>query len=102
MMAEATVIYWRDIPTQVVVGPTRGGVKRQLAQRFMVAVDKAAMESGGTSADDYLEDWRKVATTAADIEPNAAADLLVQELEEAYPATRLAELARHGGKEFLE
>ena len=99
---DATVIYWRDIPTQVIVGDGRGSAKRQLAERFMVAVDKAAMASGGTSADDYLEDWRKVATTAPDVDPEAAADLLAQELEEAYPATRLADLARHGGKEFLE
>lgn len=101
-MTKAQVIYWRDIPTQVVVGSGRSAVKRQLADRFMVAVDKAAMADNATSDDQYLEDWRRLDTEAQDGDPEAAADALVDELERDYPATRLADLARHGGKEFLQ
>ena len=98
-MTEAIVIYWREIPTQIVVGKGRNAVKRQLPDRFMVAVDKAAMVSGASSTDDYLEDWKKVPTQAPDLDPEAAADALAREIEIEYPASRLANLAKHGGIE---
>lgn len=100
-MSKAQVIYWRDIPTQVVIGSGRKAVKRQLADRFLVAVDKAAMADNATSDEQYLDDWRKLDTEAPEGDPEAAADALAAELERDYPATRLADLARHGGKEFL-
>ena len=59
-MSDATIIYWRDIPTQVVVGGGRRGFKRMLADRFMVAVDKAAKAAGCTDEDAYLAEWRRV------------------------------------------
>ncbi|MCB9993778.1 MAG: virulence factor [Hyphomicrobiaceae bacterium] len=96
---EATVIFWRDIPTQVVVGSGRRGAKRQLPDRFMVAVDKAAMVSGAASADDYLDDWRR-ATLSFDVPGDADPLAYVSDqLEKTYPGTRLAELARNGGRE---
>lgn len=101
-MSKAQVIYWRDIPTQVIVGKGRNAVKRQLAERFMVAVDKAAKAAGAEAFDDYLDDWRRLDTEAAEGDPEAAADALASELESDYPAQRLADLARHGGKEFLQ
>jgi len=101
-MSKAQVIYWRDIPTQVVVGKGRKAVKRQLADRFLVAVDKAAMADNSTSDDEYLEDWRRLDTEAPDLEDEAAAEALAEELERDYPASRLAELAKHGGKEFIQ
>jgi hypothetical protein len=102
MTQHATIIYWREIPTQVVIGSGRKAIKRQLAERFMVAVDKAAMATGATTTEKYLEDWRKVPTEIGDGDPEAEADRLVAELERDYPATRLADLARRGGIEHIE
>jgi hypothetical protein len=101
-MTDAIVIYWRDIPTQVVIGSGRKAVKRPLADRFLVAVDKAAMADNATSTDAYLEDWRKLPTRAPDLPPDAAAEALASQIEAEYPATRLADLARHGGIEHFD
>lgn len=97
-MSKAKVIYWRDIPTQVVIGSGRRAAKRPLADRFMVAVDKAAMAAGVTSDEAYLADWHTQDVEATEGEPQAAAEALAAKYEDEYPTARLAELARNGGK----
>ena len=46
-MAQIKVIYWRDIPAQVIAetgrGRNRRQVKRELHKRFALAIDEAAM-----------------------------------------------------------
>ena len=62
-MANLTIIYWRDIPAQVVAEEGRGRKRQQakieLPQRFAIAIDAAAMRDGADSTDDYLAEWRK-------------------------------------------
>ena len=53
-MAEVTVVYWRDIPAQVIVGKGRRGSKVQLPERFEQAIDRCAMKIGAKDADAYL------------------------------------------------
>ena len=43
-MPEVTIVYWRDIPAQVIVGKGRRGSKRPLPERFEQAIDRAAMK----------------------------------------------------------
>ena len=43
-MPDVTVVYWRDIPAQVIVGKGRRGAKRVLEERFEQAIDRAAMK----------------------------------------------------------
>lgn len=95
-MSEASIIYWRDIPTQVTMGSGRRALKRMLADRFMVAVDKAAMASGASDTASYLQEWRKEKVTLED-EGEMALEQLVTRLENEFSAKRLAELARQGG-----
>lgn len=97
-MAQANVIYWRDIPTQIVAGKGRKAIKRQLTDRFMVAVDKAAMNGGASDTDAYLAEWRK-APHALDDHPDTAqaVENLAQLFEDDYPTSRLADLARNNG-----
>ncbi|GIT70219.1 MAG: hypothetical protein Ct9H300mP28_00330 [Pseudomonadota bacterium] len=45
-MAKSKIIFWRDIPSQVVVKQGRTSAKVQLSKRFMEAIDKAAMRAG--------------------------------------------------------
>ena len=33
-MTDVTIVYWRDMPAQVIVGKGRRGVKRPLPERF--------------------------------------------------------------------
>ena len=53
-MVDVTVVYWRDIPAQVIVGKGRRGTKIQLSERFEQAIDRAAMKSGAAGTDAYL------------------------------------------------
>ena len=55
-MPEVTIVYWRDIPAQVIVGKGRRGAKVQLPERFEQAIDRAAMKSGADQTDDGGED----------------------------------------------
>lgn len=97
-MAEASIIYWRDIPTQIVAGKGRKAIKRQLADRFMVAVDKAAMNANASDTDAYLAEWRK-APHPLDNNPDTAqaVENLALQFEEDYPSSRLADIARNNG-----
>ncbi len=58
-MPDVTIVYWRDIPAQVIVGKGRRGAKRPLAERFEQAIDRAAMKIGASDTDAYLAEWRK-------------------------------------------
>ena len=42
-MPALTIVYWRDIPAQVIVGKGRSGAKAPLPERFEQAIDRAAM-----------------------------------------------------------
>ncbi|VAW22349.1 hypothetical protein MNBD_ALPHA12-267 [hydrothermal vent metagenome] len=101
-MSEINIIYWRDIPTQIVMGKGRKAIKRQLANRFMVAVDKAAMNDGVTDTDAYLADWHKVCRPASGNDETADETAIVEQLallmEAEYPAVRLAEIAANMGR----
>ncbi len=58
-MPQVTIVYWRDMPAQVIVKAGRKNAKRQLPERFEQAIDRAAMKSGAASTDDYLAAWRR-------------------------------------------
>lgn len=98
-MASLTILYWRDIPSQVIVKAGRTAAKRELSERFIRAIDAAAMHAGAKSADDYLADWRKSdpAPCGDDLEAEAAA--AAERLETEYDTHRLALLAKHNGRE---
>jgi len=58
-MPQRTIVYWRDIPAQVIIKAGRKNAKRQMPERFEQAIDMAAMRSGASETDDYLADWRR-------------------------------------------
>ncbi|MBU2993218.1 virulence factor [Octadecabacter sp. 1_MG-2023] len=97
-MADVTVVYWRDIPAQIIVGKGRRGTKVQLSERFEQAIDRAAMKSGAAGTDDYLADWRKAAPYSVD---GADADVATAEatrLEAEYDKDKLIELINNDGR----
>ena len=97
-MADITVVYWRDIPAQVIVGKGRRGTKLPLTERFEQAIDRAAMKSGAAGTDDYLAEWRKVVVGSAEGAPQAAADAKAAELEATYDKERLMALIANDGR----
>ena len=98
-MANLTIIYWRDIPSQVVVKQGRASAKRELPERFIRAIDAAAMHAKAASADSYLADWRRSDPAPCGDDLEAAADAAAAKIEADYDNHRLAVLAKHDGRE---
>ena len=93
------LVYWRDIPAQVIVKAGRKRAKAELPPRFMQAIDRAAMRAGKGSSDAYLEDWRRESTDidrCSDIQ--AYADAEAQRLESSYTPEDLDSLIRAKGQ----
>ncbi len=97
-MAQVVIVYWRDIPAQVIVGKGRRGVKIQLSERFEQAIDRAAMKSGAASTDAYLADWRKAAPVEVAGEDADVAAAQAARLEADYDKDRLITLINNDGR----
>ena len=96
-MAAITVVYWRDMPAQVIAGKGRRGVKRVLAERFEQAIDRAAMKSGASGTDAYLAEWRRADAYEVAGDDAAAAEAEAARIEADYDAARLRALIENGG-----
>jgi hypothetical protein len=97
-MANLVITYWRDIPSAVSVKLGRREEKRMLDNRFMEAIDMAAMRDGATATDDYLEDWRRGAPVAVSDDLAAEADAAKQRLETEYTQDRIKQMIGAGGR----
>jgi len=97
-MAQLIIVYWHDIPAQVIVKAGRQSAKRALSSRFQEAIDRAAMRSGAHGSDAYLAAWRRAAPTPCgdDIETEAAT--AAARLEAEFDDRRLASLIASGGR----
>ena len=91
-MPDVTVVFWRDIPAQVIVGKGRRGSKVQLTERFEQAIDRCAMKIGAKDADAYRAEWRKAPAYEVEGEPDAIAASEAARLEAEYDTARLKTL----------
>ena len=96
-MPEVTIVYWRDIPAQVIVGKGRRGVKRPLPERFEQAIDRCAMKVGARETDAYLAEWRKADPVTVEGEDEAVAEAEVARIVRDYDAARIAALIANDG-----
>jgi hypothetical protein len=96
-MPDVTIVYWRDIPAQVIVGKGRRGSKRQLEERFEQAIDRAAMKVNAKDADAYLAEWRKAAPYQMDGDPDEIVEAEALRLESEYDQERLKALIANDG-----
>ena len=95
-MAKLIVVYWRDIPAQVIGRGGRTRVRRELPPRFADAIDTAAMRAGRGGSDAYLADWRREERPCTgDLEELVAEE--VGRLESDFPEEVLRAVARAGG-----
>lgn len=101
-MAQLMILYWRDIPAQVVAEKGRGRKREQakieLHRRFALAIDEAAMRDGADSTDDYLADWRRGEPSECSDDLQAEARAAANQLENEIDAEALAKLVRSGGR----
>ena len=95
-MAALTIVYWRDMPAQVIVKAGRKKESRKLDERFEQAIDMAAMRSGASETDAYLEEWRRdISEVDGDIAE--IADQMQASIESEYDQERLKALIANGG-----
>jgi hypothetical protein len=96
-MAQLIIVYWHDIPAQIIAKAGRQSAKRELSPRFQEAIDRAAMVSGEHGTDAYLAAWRREAASCGDdleSEATAAAARVEAEFDDA----RLVQLVKSGGR----
>ena len=96
-MAQLIVVYWRDIPAQVIVKRGRNAAKRQLAERFEQAIDRAAMRAHLRDTDSYLAEWRRAEPVECGDDLEAEAAAAAERLETDYDDARLKQLVDKGG-----
>lgn len=98
-MAQMTILYWRDIPSQVVVKAGRQNAKELLSERFQEAIDAAAMKGGASGTDDYLADWRRGDPIECGDDLEAEAKAMAEKLESEFEVESLRILIHNAGKQ---
>ena len=101
-MGQTVILYWRDIPAQVVAEKGRGRKRKQakieLHRRFALAIDEAAMRDGADSTDDYLADWRRGEPVDCSDDLEAESQRVAERLEAEFDSKMLADLVNSGGR----
>ena len=96
-MPDVTIVYWRDIPAQVIIGKGRRGAKKQLSERFEQAIDRCAMKVGARDTDAYLAEWRKADPFVVEGDQDDVAATEAEKLETEFTQERLRELIDNEG-----
>lgn len=96
-MADLIVLYWRDIPAQVIVKKGRQSAKRELPLRFTEAIDMAAMRTGAGDTDAYLAEWRRADPVPVGDDLEAEAERAAADLDTRYDRESLVALVKSGG-----
>ena len=76
-------VFWRDIPSQILIKRGRERGKYLLEHRFQAAIDRAAMRAGKGGSDAYLDEWRRNTTS---IESDESAQALAMAIGKAIEA----------------
>ncbi len=96
-MPDLTIVYWRDIPAQVIVGKGRRAAKAPLSERFEQAIDRCAMAVGAKDTDAYLAEWRKAAPVSVEGDPAGILAAELARIETEYDTTRIKQLIDNAG-----
>jgi hypothetical protein len=87
------VIWWGDIPSQVMVRDGEHTVKAELPARFQHAIDRCAMGGGQAGSDSYLTGWTRTERPASD-DLQAELDAEIAELDRRFPPEELERLIK--------
>lgn len=97
-MVRKILIYWRDIPAQVIVQRGHRREKVQLSSRFQEAIDRAAMRACKGSSDAYLSEWRRESSALeSDAELREIAEKETSRFESEFSDELLLQLIRNLG-----
>jgi hypothetical protein len=98
-MSEFIIVYWRDIPAQIIKGKGRKAEKNQLSERFEKAIDRCAMKIGAKDSESYLKDWHKRTLSKKETVSDSIQEQ-VRFLEKQYTDVRINEIIQNGGWEL--
>lgn len=97
-MVKKVLVFWRDIPSQVILQRGRRREKVLLSGRFQEAIDRAAMRAGKGGSAAYLAEWRRETTAMeSDGELRELALAEASRFEEEFTQERLSALIRSHG-----
>ena len=97
-MAQLKIVYWHDIPGQVVFKEGRRNTRLRLPARFMRAIERAAYRLKKQNQDAWFDPWHDVAQII-DGDVKEQAHLLIRQLEAEYSEAVLDKLIRASGKD---
>jgi hypothetical protein len=95
-VAQLKIVYWRDIPGQVVIRKSGRSTRIRLSARFMKAIERAGYRLRKKQQDALFEPWRDV-NQPFHGDVRVQAEQLVQQLEERYTEEVLEKLIRASG-----
>jgi len=98
-MAERVIVYWRDLPAQVLVRRGRERRSAELGLRFVEAIDRCAMRTGAAESEAYLAEWRRGAPHPCGDDLKAELAAAIADIEADYDTERLSALVAAGGYE---
>lgn len=96
MSSSLTVIYWRDMPAQVIARRGRESYREPLAPRFQQAIDAAAMRANRIGTDEYLDDWHRDSRECAD-DLRGEAEAAARRIDARFTPVLLAEYVTRRG-----
>ena len=98
-MASLTILYWRDIPAQIIAKAGRSSARRELSRRFIETIDSCAMRTNASASSDYLEEWRRGDPVPCGDDLEAEAGAALARLEAEFDDARLKRLVKSGGRD---
>jgi hypothetical protein len=98
-MAQVQIIFWQEFPAQVQARDESGTVRLPLPERFQQAIDAAAMNTGLTGTDAYLDDWHHGGWQDHPGSAQQAAEAVHAQIVADYPPKRLAAMVRAAAKQ---
>ena len=96
-MVDVFIVYWRDIPAQVIVGKGRKSAKVQLPERFEQAIDRTAMKTGAEDTDSYLAEWHKAAAYQVEGDQAEVAQSEANRIDAEYDQAKIKQLIANNG-----
>ena len=95
-MSNLTIVFWRDIPAQLLIGSGRKATKLKLSEKFEKAIDRCAMKVGAEDSQSYLDDWQKK-TVPLDPTNTNSIELEAEKMEKYYTTEKLKALILNDG-----
>lgn len=96
-MAQKIIVYWRDIPAQILVKKGRASARRELPPVFMEAIDACAMRIGAKDSDAYMAEWRRTDPAEVSDDLETEADAALAEILAAFDGKKLKDLVKSEG-----